>query len=239
MQRRHLLQLSALGLMPASLSLASSALAQAGNTIQFGCPVPMSGPFAANGKFADIGMKLAIEQYGKALDMPLAYTLLDTEGKPAFMEKFVLSEIAGKKAAIHAYDGIVWKIRSGFLTLTFGGWAIMLQSLAGRDQAPHDYKPLVWGLYLFSLGFTLGAWFVDRSYIQRKFRVIIALDRLTEVLTARGGDCSGIPADLLIIAGDNAIKPYDCAGYRNALKAESVVYLAPLTVIFAVVFWLL
>ena len=165
--------------------------------------------------------------------------LPDSEGKPDFMEKFVLSEIAGKKAAIHAYDGIVWKIRSGFLTLTFGGWAIMLQSLAGRDQAPHDYKPLVWGLYLFSLGFTLGAWFVDRSYIQRKFRVIITLDRLTEVLTARGGDCSGIPADLLIIAGDNAIKPYDCAGYRNALKAESVVYLAPLTVIFAVVFWLL
>lgn len=83
MQRRHLLQLSALGLMPASLSLASSAWAQASSTIQFGCPVPMSGPFAANGKFADIGMKLAIEQYGKALDMPLAYTLLDTEGKPA------------------------------------------------------------------------------------------------------------------------------------------------------------
>lgn len=83
MQRRHLLQLSALGMMPASLSLASSAWAQSSNTIQFGCPVPMSGPFAANGKFADIGMKLAIEQYGKALGMPLAYTLLDTEGKPA------------------------------------------------------------------------------------------------------------------------------------------------------------
>ena len=43
----------------------------------------MSGPFAANGKFADLGMKLAIEQYGKALGRPLAYTLLDTEGKPA------------------------------------------------------------------------------------------------------------------------------------------------------------
>lgn len=83
MQRRHLLQLSALGMMPASLSLASSAWAQSSSTIQFGCPVPMSGPFAANGKFADIGMKLAIEQYGKALGMPLAYTLLDTEGKPA------------------------------------------------------------------------------------------------------------------------------------------------------------
>ena len=83
MQRRHLLQLAALGALPSSLSLASTAWAQAKDAIQFGCPVPMSGPFAANGKFADLGMKLAIEQYGKALGRPLAYTLLDTEGKPA------------------------------------------------------------------------------------------------------------------------------------------------------------
>ncbi|AVO49410.1 branched-chain amino acid ABC transporter substrate-binding protein [Melaminivora suipulveris] len=83
MQRRHLLQLSALGALPSSLSLAASAWAQAKDVIQFGCPVPMSGAFAANGKFADLGMKLAIEQYGKVLNRPLAYTLLDTEGKPA------------------------------------------------------------------------------------------------------------------------------------------------------------
>jgi branched-chain amino acid transport system substrate-binding protein len=83
MQRRHLLQLAALGALPSSLSLASTAWAQAKDAIQFGCPVPMSGPFAANGKFADLGMKLAIEQYGKVLGRPLAYTLLDTEGKPA------------------------------------------------------------------------------------------------------------------------------------------------------------
>ena len=43
----------------------------------------MSGAFAANGKYADLGMKLAIEQYGTALKRPLAYTVLDTEGKPA------------------------------------------------------------------------------------------------------------------------------------------------------------
>ena len=67
----------------------------------------------------------------------------DTEGKPDFMEKFVLSEIAGKKAAIHAYDGIVWKIRSGFLTLTFGGWAIMLQSLAGRFPSTPGSLPSI------------------------------------------------------------------------------------------------
>ncbi len=59
------------------------AAAQAADPIRFACPVPMSGAFAANGKFADLGMKLAIEQYGSVLGRPLAYTVLDTEGKPA------------------------------------------------------------------------------------------------------------------------------------------------------------
>ena len=106
MQRRHLLQLAALGALPSSLSLASSAWAQAKDTIQFGCPVPMSGPFAANGKFADLGMKLAIEQYGKALNRPLAYTLLDTEGKPATAMRKV-QEAAEQKGARFFAGGIL------------------------------------------------------------------------------------------------------------------------------------
>lgn len=84
MQRRQLLQVSALSALSASLGLSMrTASAQSGGPIQFACPVPMSGPFAANGKFADLGMRLAIEQYGTVLKRPLAYTVLDTEGKPA------------------------------------------------------------------------------------------------------------------------------------------------------------
>ncbi|MYZ44646.1 ABC transporter substrate-binding protein [Schauerella aestuarii] len=82
MNRRNLLKMAALSAVPGSLWAARSALAQS-DAIRFGCPVPMSGAFAANGKYADIGMKLAIQQYGTALGRPLAYTVLDTEGKPA------------------------------------------------------------------------------------------------------------------------------------------------------------
>ena len=93
MNRRNLLKIAALGALPGSLWTARSALAQAktAEAIQFGCPVPMSGPFAANGKYADLGMKLALEQYGRALDRPLAYTVLDTEGKPATAVRKVAS----------------------------------------------------------------------------------------------------------------------------------------------------
>ncbi len=83
MKRRQLLQLSAFGALPGTLALGAPAFAQTTGPIQFGCPVPMSGAFAANGKFADLGMKLALEQYGTALKRPLGYTVLDTEGKPA------------------------------------------------------------------------------------------------------------------------------------------------------------
>jgi branched-chain amino acid transport system substrate-binding protein len=80
--RRDLLKLTALSTLSGSMLSMRSALAQS-DAIHFGCPVPISGPFAANGKYADIGMKLAIEHYGKVLGHPLAYTALDTEGKPA------------------------------------------------------------------------------------------------------------------------------------------------------------
>ena len=75
--------MAALSAVPASVLTGRAALAETVEAIRFGCPVPMSGAFAANGKFADLGMKLAIEEYGSVLKRPLAYTVLDTEGKPA------------------------------------------------------------------------------------------------------------------------------------------------------------
>lgn len=78
--------------------------------------------------------------------------------KNELLEKIVLGEITGKNKAIHAYDGIVWKIRTGFLTLMFGGWAILLKGIAGETQmTPGRYTALALGLLLFSIGFAFGA----------------------------------------------------------------------------------
>ncbi|MFM0631916.1 ABC transporter substrate-binding protein [Paraburkholderia xenovorans] len=107
MNRRNMLKLAALSAVPGTLGslVARSAFAQAG-TLQFACPVPMSGPFAANGKYADLGMKLAIEQYGKVLGQPLAYTVLDREGKPATAVRR-MQEIAQQKNARFFAGGIL------------------------------------------------------------------------------------------------------------------------------------
>ncbi|MFM0440928.1 ABC transporter substrate-binding protein [Paraburkholderia strydomiana] len=107
MNRRNMLKLAALSAVPGSLGslVARSAFAQ-GGSVQFACPVPMSGAFAANGKYADLGMKLAIEQYGKVLGEPLAYSVLDTEGKPATAVRRV-QEIAQQKNARFFAGGIL------------------------------------------------------------------------------------------------------------------------------------
>ena len=104
LNRRDLLKLAALSAVPASVLQARSALAA--DAIELGCPVPMSGAFAANGKFADLGMKLAVEQYGKVLGRPLAYSVLDTEGKPATAVRKV-QELAQQKNARYFAGGIL------------------------------------------------------------------------------------------------------------------------------------
>jgi hypothetical protein len=141
----------------------------------------------------------------------------------------------GKNRAIHAYDGMVWKIRTGFLTLLFGGWAILLKGLVKSPNGPSYHKPLALGLFLFSAGFAFAAWSVDRAYIRRKFRVIDALGRLIDAIRTCGGDYLQIPPELLKVAGDCAQMPFDSAGCREATRAELSVYLIPLAILVAAI----
>jgi hypothetical protein len=156
--------------------------------------------------------------------------------KDDLVESLILSEVEGKNRAIHAYDGIVWKIRTGFLTLLFGGWAILLQGILNASVTPKGgYGPLVWGLFLFSVGFTFGAWFMDRSYVRRKFRVIHTLNQLTDSIVSCGRNYSEVNSELLHVAGDSAQIRYQGDAYKQATRAELIVYLVPLLILLAVI----
>jgi len=132
MNRRNLLKLAALSAVPAALVHARSALAAAGDVIELGCPVPMSGPFAANGKFADLGMKLVLEQYDKVLGRSLRYSVLDTEGKPATAVR-KMQELAQKNAARYFAGGILSSesLAMGKEAEKFGG---VFVTTAGADE---------------------------------------------------------------------------------------------------------
>ena len=131
MNRRDVLKLGALAAVPASLLRAGAVLA-ADDAIELGCPVPMSGPFAANGKFADLGMKLIVEQYGKVLGKPLRYSVLDTEGKPATAVRKV-QELAQQKNARYFAGGILSSesLAMGKEAEKFGG---VFVTTAGADE---------------------------------------------------------------------------------------------------------
>lgn len=82
MNRRDILKMGAAAAVVSPFSLKSAFAAESG-PIMFGAPNPMSGPFAANGKFAAMGMDLILAQTKTVLGRPLAHKVLDTQGKPA------------------------------------------------------------------------------------------------------------------------------------------------------------
>jgi hypothetical protein len=149
------------------------------------------------------------------------------------LEQLVLGEIQGKNQAIHIYDDIVWKIRTGFLTLLLGGWAILLKGIVENKlaEASPEYRPLVGALLIFSFAFAGGAWWIDRAYLRRKFRVIQALDDLFDDVARSGGDVTNISSHHLKVAGDNPKVKFDPEWYREAWHSELAIYFSPLVLL--------
>ncbi|WP_289016375.1 ABC transporter substrate-binding protein, partial [uncultured Methylobacterium sp.] len=73
--------------------LLRGAAAAEGNLV-VGAPLPMSGAFAANGKFAALGAALAAEEAGTVLGRKVVARDLDTEGKPATAARRVQEAMA-------------------------------------------------------------------------------------------------------------------------------------------------
>ncbi|WP_136082215.1 hypothetical protein [Pontiella desulfatans] len=139
-----------------------------------------------------------------------------------------MEEVGGKNTAIHAYDGIIWKIRTGFLTLLFVGWSVLLKSIADDPGQPINRLGILCiAMLVFSLCLALGAWLVDINYLHRKYRVILALNSLTDKIKASPDDLSSIPNRLLQVSGDSSDNPYKCEGYKLAYRTSLGVFFLP------------
>ena len=84
--------------------------------------------------------------------------------KPNMLEQVVLGEIAGKNAAIHAYDKIIWIIRSGYLALTFVGWSMLLKSFCEGKFNQAAVNHLVLCMLLLSFCLATGGFVIDQNY---------------------------------------------------------------------------
>src|SRR5262245_28107861 len=125
----------------------------------------------------------------------------------SFAEKLVLDEISGKNKAIHAYDKMIWTVRTGFLTLFFAGWGILLKTLVEKPSREPDAldNRILLVMLLVSVTLGIGGLVIDLNYARRKFRVIYALDSLMSGIVQRRGQVQGELGDIeafLHISGD-------------------------------------
>jgi hypothetical protein len=154
------------------------------------------------------------------------------EQKEIFIEQLIKDEKAGKNMAIHAYDKMMWTVRSGYLTLVFGGWGFIIKSAIEKGVSLEFIKPYVLLLSGFTLALSIGAYLIDRNYAKRKFRVIKAVNNLVQMMMSE--DMNNLKAEkreklleLLQISGDAANDSYKMQAFTNEMHVGRTIYLLP------------
>lgn len=155
--------------------------------------------------------------------------------KEDLISKIVLGEITGKNQAIHAYDKMIWTIRTGFLTLFFAGWGILLKSIVDSASRSHsNMHPVLIAMLLVSIALSLGGLIIDQNYVRRKFRVIYALDSLLSIILRKGIQIVNTPNEIvnyIQVSGDKDDTDYKKAsGYNPAWKVGLAIYMIPVII---------
>ncbi|WP_353147054.1 ABC transporter substrate-binding protein [Pollutimonas bauzanensis] len=131
MNRRDILKAGATAALVSPLSLKSVFAAESG-PIMFGAPNPMSGPFAANGKFAAMGTDLILSQTKTVLGQSLAHKVLDTQGKPAIAIRQVQDAFEKDKA--HFFAGGILSSEALAMGKTLDKLGGIFVTTAGADE---------------------------------------------------------------------------------------------------------
>lgn len=166
------------------------------------------------------------------------------ESHRSVIKGLINSEIAGKNNAIHAYDRMVWTVRSGFLTLVFAGWSFVIKAAVENKTDFRQTTSYIFILSAFSLALAIGAYIIDRNYARRKFRVITGLHQLMEIITTLDFDkvqseTQSELTELLKISGDADNHKYKSAAYRNEITVSRIIYSVPSALITGIIFYYL
>lgn len=148
-----------------------------------------------------------------------------------FSKQTVLNEISGKNVAIHAYDKIIWQVRTGFLSLTFGGWTFIIKGAIENGKTILQTSDFFYIMIAISIVLGISGFLIDRNYIRRKFRVINSLSILQELLINNEIDFENIKdTDRLKIiphikiVGDSGNKNYKGVGYKQELTVSYLIF---------------
>ena len=165
-----------------------------------------------------------------------------SQNENEFVKTLITTEIGGKKQAIHAYDRMIWTVRSGFLTLVFAGWGLLVKALVENGAKPVKSAPYVFILAAFSLALAIGAYRIDLNYVKRKFRVIAAINLFAKTITTIDLDNilrtgRGELAEFLKIAGDAKNESYKSGAFDGESMVSKLIYGVPSVLIIGIVFY--
>ena len=154
-----------------------------------------------------------------------------------FYQELIKKEIDGKISAIHEYDGMLWKLRIGFLSLYFAGWGLLFTSfmkISNTDKLLFDFNTILLTLASITLVICVGGWIIDLNFSRRKYRVIHALDRLYALIFKKHGmDDPHDPelTKLIQASGSRSDNLYlNCNGYKKEMNVLFFVYGLPMLV---------
>jgi hypothetical protein len=149
------------------------------------------------------------------------------------MQKTILFEMDGKNQAIHEYDKMIWVLRTGFLTVFFAIWGLLIKSIIDNGGIS-NFNQLFDLMAILGIVITLGALIVDSNYVRRKYRVIKALNKLYKTIievSKVGSPGAGVFKEVLQISGTTSdIDPGTLkgTGYWRDMIICLIVYLMPL-----------
>ena len=161
---------------------------------------------------------------------------IESNSKNPIFYQLLFNELEGKNRAIHAYDSILWKVRTGFLTLIFAGFGIILSGLIKDGVDISRAQQYLFVMLLVSSGLSISAIIIDINYLNRKFRVIRHLNKLLKVASTLDANPNEEKLKELRqyfkVSGDSGGNFYkDVKGYSGALSIAFFVYLIPVFVL--------
>ena len=133
---------------------------------------------------------------------------------------------------MQVYDERIWKIRTGFLMLSFGAWGAMLAVGDNLDAAKKGGPPLM----VVTLSLAIAGLFVEVFYVVRKFRCIHVINRMgpgLHLLAQRKRTIQPEEVERwLRFSGDDERIPYHHALFGWAVVEGVIVYLLPVLGLF-------
>jgi hypothetical protein len=112
-------------------------------------------------------------------------------------EELMRSALADKLETLKDYESVIWKIRSGYIVILYGG----LTFLIGKegDALPQN----IGAAFFLALGLSMAAFWTDFSYVRKKLKIIAARDALIKLICSKQPITERVVVkQLLLVAGE-------------------------------------